>query len=66
MKSLALKLIKLFQALTKNSKNCKFFPTCSNYSYQAISKYGILKGSLLGIRRIFKCHPWSQGGIDQV
>ncbi|MEA3354970.1 MAG: membrane protein insertion efficiency factor YidD [Patescibacteria group bacterium] len=66
MKNLTLKLITIYQQLTKNSKNCRFIPTCSDYSYQAISKYGILKGSLLSIRRIFKCHPWNKGGINLV
>ncbi|MBU1085197.1 membrane protein insertion efficiency factor YidD, partial [Patescibacteria group bacterium] len=42
--NLALKSIKIYQELTKNSKNCRFIPTCSNYFYQAINKYGILKG----------------------
>jgi uncharacterized protein len=66
MKKILLKTINIYQSLTKNSKNCRFSPTCSDYSYQAINKYGILRGSLLGIRRIFKCHPWNQGGIDKV
>lgn len=43
---------------------CRFQPTCSEYSLQAIEKYGIIRGSLLGLRRIFKCHPWSKGGKD--
>ena len=43
---------------------CKFYPTCSEYSYQAINKFGIIKGSWLGLRRLTKCHPWSDGGHD--
>lgn len=45
---------------------CRFSPTCSNYCYQAIKKYGTLKGLFLSIKRIVRCHPWSQGGLDPV
>lgn len=43
---------------------CRFFPTCSEYTYQAVEKYGIIKGLSLGIKRVIKCHPWNKGGID--
>lgn len=43
---------------------CKYYPTCSQYTQEAISKYGIFKGMLLGIKRIFRCNPWSKGGYD--
>lgn len=43
---------------------CRFYPTCSTYFIQAVEKYGPLKGSLLGIRRILKCHPFHEGGYD--
>ena len=46
--------------------NCKFYPTCSEYMKQAISKYGILKGSFLGIYRVIRCNPFSKGGYDPV
>ena len=45
---------------------CKFQPTCSQYTYQAIEKYGTIKGSLLGFFRILRCNPWSHGGKDPV
>lgn len=60
-----LKLIRLYQRLPRR-RACRFMPSCSEYAYQAIAKYGIFKGSLLGIRRIFKCHPYSKGGLDNV
>ena len=44
--------------------NCKFFPSCSEYTKQAILKYGSIKGSFLGIKRIIKCNPFSKGGYD--
>lgn len=44
--------------------NCKYYPTCSEYTKQAILKYGILKGGRLGIIRILKCNPFSKGGYD--
>lgn len=43
---------------------CRFRPTCSEYSVQAIQKYGILKGGIKSIKRILRCHPWSKGGYD--
>lgn len=43
---------------------CRFRPTCSEYTYQAIEKYGIAKGGWMGLKRIARCHPWSKGGWD--
>ena len=45
---------------------CRFHPTCSEYMYQAIEKYGLMKGLLMGIKRIRHCHPWHAGGFDPV
>ena len=45
-------------------RTCRFYPTCSTYMLQALRKYGPFKGSVLGIRRILKCHPWHPGGYD--
>ncbi len=45
---------------------CKFYPTCSEYTKQAIQKYGAIKGSYLGMKRILKCNPFSKGGYDPV
>jgi len=43
---------------------CRFYPTCSEYTYQAIDKYGIFKGGALGFWRILRCNPWNPGGED--
>jgi len=43
---------------------CRFYPRCSEYGYQAISKYGSIKGSALAAGRVCRCHPWSLGGHD--
>jgi len=72
-----LKLIRIYQlmgpyrmALTKAMVGgarwgtCRFTPTCSRYTYEAIERYGIVKGTILGVKRVMKCHPWSVGGFD--
>ena len=46
--------------------NCRFYPSCSHYMLEAIETHGVLKGVGLGTRRILKCHPWHDGGIDLV
>ncbi|WP_293267959.1 membrane protein insertion efficiency factor YidD [Neptunomonas sp.] len=46
--------------------NCRFYPSCSHYMLEAIETHGLFKGLGLGCRRILKCHPWHEGGIDQV
>lgn len=47
-------------------RSCRFTPTCSEYTKQAITKHGIIKGTFLGIKRISKCHPWGKSGYDPV
>jgi putative membrane protein insertion efficiency factor len=47
-------------------QNCRFFPSCSDYTTQAIEKHGACKGMYLGLRRILRCHPWNSGGFDPV
>jgi putative membrane protein insertion efficiency factor len=72
MKKIILLLIRLHQKLVTpmidsifgTGKTCRFEPTCSKYTYQAIEKYGVLKGSYKGFTRILRCHPLSKGGYD--
>ncbi len=60
-------LINCYQKISKfTPKNCRFYPTCSEYTKQAIQKYGIFKGVWLGVKRICRCHPFSDGGYDPV
>lgn len=50
----------------KMQPTCRFYPTCSQYAYEAISKYGAIKGGWMAIKRISKCHPFHPGGYDPV
>ncbi len=56
----------LFRTLFLTDQACRFSPTCSNYMYEAVEKYGVIKGLYLGVRRILRCHPWNKGGHDPV
>ncbi|WP_426625842.1 membrane protein insertion efficiency factor YidD [Leifsonia sp. McL0607] len=45
---------------------CRYYPSCSAYALQAIQEHGVIVGSVLGVRRIIRCHPWAAGGVDDV
>lgn len=47
-------------------RSCRFHPTCSAYARDALREYGAIRGTLLAVRRISRCHPWSAGGIDPI
>ncbi|WEV66648.1 MULTISPECIES: membrane protein insertion efficiency factor YidD [unclassified Bifidobacterium] len=49
-----------------NPPCCKYYPSCSNYAIQAVTRYGAARGGLLALLRLLRCRPWSNGGIDDV
>jgi putative membrane protein insertion efficiency factor len=64
-----LALIKLYQKTISKAlpgNTCRFYPSCSHYTYQAIYKHGLLKGGFMGTWRILRCNPFSKGGFDPV
>lgn len=77
MKNFILFLVRLYQKtsifhtqlmrqLFLTDKVCRFTPTCSEYTYQAVKKYATGRGLWLGFKRILRCHPWNKGGFDPV
>ncbi len=66
--SFIISLILIYQKIISPflGKNCRFVPTCSDYSIKAIKKYGLIKGIILSIKRICRCNPWRQGGYDPI
>jgi uncharacterized protein len=66
MKKLFLFFLRCYQAAISPflGNCCRFYPSCSNYSLEAIEKHGLFKGSWLTLKRLVKCHPWHAGGID--
>lgn len=76
MKQIILFVIKLYQKTISLDHGwfkflcpygvCRFYPTCSEYAYQAIDKKGIIKGMILTIKRLSRCHPWNNGGVDLI
>lgn len=69
LRNILIKIIIFYQKnisiyFKKNGTCCKFNPTCSEYTKQAIEKYGCIKGSIKGLKRILRCNPFSKGGYD--
>ncbi len=68
LKFLVISLIKFYQKAISPMfpHTCRFYPTCSNYSIEAISKYGVIKGGLMSLWRVLRCNPFNPGGYDPV
>jgi uncharacterized protein len=69
MKFLGIGAVRLYQLLISPllpHGTCKFHPSCSQYAVEAFRQYGLLRGSVLAVWRLLRCHPWSHGGVDRV
>ena len=69
MKKVLIALVRFYQKYLsplKKRTTCKYIPTCSEYAVQALEAYGALKGTYLAIRRVLRCNPFSEGGVDPV
>ncbi|NLM73475.1 MAG: membrane protein insertion efficiency factor YidD [Clostridiaceae bacterium] len=69
MKTILLSLIRFYRKFIsplKGRATCRFYPTCSQYALEAVSRYGALKGGFLTVKRLLKCHPFHPGGYDPV
>ena len=66
MRILVLKIIRVYQKYLSPllGPSCRFHPTCSEYTFQAIETYGVFRGGILAIKRILKCNPWGGSGAD--
>ena len=66
LERLVLLMIRCYQLFISPFKppSCRFYPTCSSYTRDAVVHFGLLRGTWMGLRRIFRCHPWHPGGYD--
>lgn len=68
MRKLALGALRLYQLVVSPllPPACRFYPSCSQYAYEAMASHGVGRGGWLALRRLLKCHPWHPGGYDPV
>ncbi|OQX61936.1 MAG: membrane protein insertion efficiency factor YidD [Desulfococcus sp. 4484_241] len=68
MKKAVMFLIRVYQTVISPflGPRCRFYPSCSQYAYEAVSRYGVIKGSFLAAKRVARCHPFCPGGYDPV
>ena len=68
VKQLLLIFIKFYQFFISplTGRNCRFYPTCSAYAFEAVAKHGSLRGTALAVKRVLRCHPFHAGGYDPV
>lgn len=68
MKNVLLSIVKAYQKLVSPlfPPSCRYYPSCSHYTVEALEKHGALKGSVMGASRIVRCNPFVRGGVDKV
>lgn len=64
MKKVVLWVLRFYKRNVSRGYNCRMIPTCSEYTYEAVEKYGVIKGLWLGFLRVLRCRPGGKGGID--
>jgi putative membrane protein insertion efficiency factor len=68
MQTILIFVIRIYQAILSPflGNHCRFYPSCSSYAIEALEKHGFIRGLWLSLRRISRCHPWHEGGVDPV
>lgn len=65
--STAVRVIRLYQAVRAGKPSpCRYIPSCSEYAVEALCRHGLIRGTVLAVRRIARCHPWAGHGVDPV
>lgn len=68
MRTLLIALLRAYQLFISPllGNHCRFYPSCSQYAREALEQHGVLRGTWLAVRRLLRCHPWHEGGVDLV